>query len=305
MNNKAHTILVSVIASYGSRLTTSTANCKAFLADFLTDYADEKNVLVELHNLQLTKALYTFKGGAIDKKTLINFIEQLETRSQLTQHDLSWGVDAWANAVDIDIKARRSIRKQCFSGEPRDLHAVTIRPIETAVESAPEVPAMIVENASQAAIPRMALMGVVTLVSTFSIFQAVKSVLPMASEPTPIAVVKPVQIKTAPTIIAKPIEVVAAKPIEIKSPRPEVVVIKSRTAAPIAQITPTKISHAEDKPQPIDIEKLSGKFRAQQAAIVIPEPSIDVAAVTPAEPLPEAEDDKLHADIEAFLTQDQ
>ena len=114
MNNKAHTILVSVIASYGSRLTTSTANCKAFLADFLSEYTEEKNVLVELHQLQLTKALSTFKGGAIDKKTLITFIDQLDTQTKLAKHDLAWGVDAWANAIDLDIKSRRMIRKQCF-----------------------------------------------------------------------------------------------------------------------------------------------------------------------------------------------
>ena len=292
MNNKAHTILISVMASYGSRLTTSTANCKAFLADFLTDYADEKNVLVELYHLQLTKALYTFKGDAIDKKTLIEFIDQIKTRSDLSEQDLAWGVDAWANAVDIDVKARRMIRKQCFSHTSRDLHIVTIRPIEMKAETIPEVPAMVVENASQAALPRMALMGVVTLVSTFSIFQAVKSKLPMDSAPTPVAIVQPIKLEIAPVAIKTP------------TPLPRLVVIKPRNMGVAIESVPTQISHIQDKPEPIDIEKLSGKLQAELAAIEVPETSIEFASADTTQPLPEVEDDKLQADIEAFLTQD-
>ncbi|PWQ96318.1 hypothetical protein [Leucothrix arctica] len=305
MNNKAHTILVSVMASYGSKLTTSTASCKAFLADFLTDYADEKNVLVELHHLQLTKALYTFKGDAIDKKTLIEFIDQIEARSDLSKQELAWGVDAWANAVDIDIKARRMIRKQCFSHTNRDLHMVTIRPIEMKAETVPEVPAMVVENASQAALPRMALMGVVTLISTFSIFQAIKSKLPIDTAPAPVAIVQPIKVDVAPIAIKAPLHNLDTAPVAEKTPEPlpKVVVIAPRSTSVAIEPESSQISHRQDKPEPIDIEKLSGKLQAEQAAIEVPETSIEFAAADTTE-LPEVDDEKLQADIEAFLTQD-
>ena len=294
MNNKAHTILVSVIASYGSRLTTSTANCKAFLADFLSEYTEEKNVLVELHQLQLTKALYTFKAAAIDKKTLINFIDQLETQTKIAKHDLAWGVDAWANAVDLDLKSRRMIRKQCFSNALRDLHTVNIRPIEVAPESAPEVPAMVVENANQAALPRIAVMGVVTLVSTFSIFQAVKSMLPSSTASTPTAIEEQLVVKESPA--------------SFKPPLPKLVVIKSRDAVATESVsvqTAQGETVGEERPHSINVEQLSSPYIAEEITPADSDISIDFAEAQIEKTLPEMKDDKLHADIEAFLTQDQ
>lgn len=295
MNNKAHTILVSVIASYGSRLTTSTANCKAFLADFLSEYTEEKNVLVELHQLQLTKALSTFKGGAIDKKTLTTFIDQLDTQTKIAKHDLAWGVDAWANAIDLDIKSRRMIRKQCFSYVTRELHMVTIRSIEAEPEAVPEVPAVVIDNANQAAIPRVALMGVVTLVSTFSIFQAFKSMLPSDSSPAKTAIEQPIALKERPAIQ--------------KPPLPKIVVIKTRNEENITQQKTTQLGQSEvvneDLSNPIDIEKLSGKYLTNETVVDTAEISIDFAEAETEQPLPKVENDKLHADIEAFLTQDQ
>jgi len=286
MNNKAHTILVSIIASYGSRLTSSTANCKAFLADFMTDFPKEKSVLIELHKLQLTKVLSAFKDSSIDRKTLFEFLEQLVNRTDIPQQDLAWGVDAWANALNLDVKARRIIRKQYFTEAPRDLHVVTIRAAEIITEEKPEVPSVVIENANQAAIPRVAFLGVATLVSTFSIFQAVKSMLATDVVQTPVTIEK--------TAVKAP------------TPLPDVVVIPTKTTEVEASTTlfssSKEINTVKTPQNLINVEQLSGK---QTAIIDVIEPidtNIEFAAVNDKQAL-SAEHDTLHSDIEAFLTQ--
>jgi len=296
MDNKAHTILVSVIASYGSRLTSSTANCKAFLADFMTAHADEKNVLIDLHQQQLTKVLYTFKHGAIDKKTLAEFINQLSERSSYTNDDLAWGVDAWANAVDLDIKTRRFIRKQCFARATRDLHIVTIRPIEAALEVVPEVPAIVIANANQATFPRMAILGIAVVVSAFSILQAMNSTEDNAVIEQIVAIEKP-----STPVQPEPMVVVSEKPATlVKTDLPKVVSIKPRMV--VAQqevISPS----AATVITPIDIDKLTSNLPVE-AVEEVPEESIDFASAEQHySSTNEPANNQLHVDIEAFLTQ--
>ncbi|RVU84253.1 hypothetical protein EOL70_12260 [Leucothrix sargassi] len=275
MDNKAHTILVSIMASYGTRLTASTANCKAFLADFMVDYPAEKNVLIHLHRQDLPQTLAALKNDTIDKKTALDFIDHVSARGEIEMHDLAWAVDAWANAMELDIKTRRMIRKHCFSNAVRDLHIVTIQATQAATEAAPEVPAIVLESANQAAFPRVAILGVATLVSTFSLFQALKTMLP-TDEPT--------QATPAPVV---------QNVVTEKAPLPKLVVLKSPEKAP-APVTPAE----EVAITPIDIDKLSGRLSHVQEVAEVIEPAVDVA---------EADvktDSLLHADIEAFLTQD-
>jgi hypothetical protein len=196
------------------------------------------------------------------------------------------------------------IRKQCFANAARELHIVTIRAAETITEHVPEVPEVVVKNANQAALPRMAIMGVATLVSTFSIFQAVKSMLPSDAAPTPVAIEQAVAPESSAEIV--------------KTQLPKLVVIPTRKTEETFNSSVKQLSQNDEtnvKNQSlVNIEKLTENHLPKAPMIEEVDANIEFAAADTMKTLPETidvqaakeiNDDSLHADIEAFLTQSQ
>lgn len=114
MNNNAHSILVSAIASHGGKLAISDAYCKVYLAGYMVEYPTEKQLLISLKQLELPKALIAYLQTEIGVADLHTFIKALEQGRSNNKCDLAWGVDAWAAALMLPERVRRNIRKQCF-----------------------------------------------------------------------------------------------------------------------------------------------------------------------------------------------
>lgn len=114
MDDKAHTILSEVIASHGERLTVSTAFCKVYLAGYLADYSEEKELLVTLKSLELPAALVAYTNAEISEASLFDCIQVIRGNWGAKVDDLAWGVDAWAAASGINGAMRCTIRQHCF-----------------------------------------------------------------------------------------------------------------------------------------------------------------------------------------------
>ena len=114
MNNIAHNILVSAIASHGEKLATSDAYCKVYLSGYMVDYPDEKELLTSLKQLELPKTLLAYQRLEISDSEIYAFIKALELKLPCDKSDFAWGIDAWAAAITAPDFMRRKIRKQCF-----------------------------------------------------------------------------------------------------------------------------------------------------------------------------------------------
>ena len=141
-------------------------------------------------------------------------------------------------------------------------------------------------------------MGVVTLVSTFSFFQVIKSILPTTTTQSPAMIEQQATVTT--------------KPVVKQEELPKLVVIKPRHSQekPEAmQASRLGKSHPVDQDGPIsiDIEKLSNQYFVSESLTENTDISIDFAEANTeqAQPAVQAADEKLHSDIEAFLIQKQ
>ena len=122
MNNDAHKILVSAIASHGEKIATSNAYCKVYLAGYMVDYPDEKQLLTSLRQLALPDALLAYRCSEISESDVYSFISEVVLKPLESESDFAWGVDAWAAALSIPELMRRNIRQHCFSALSQQLN---------------------------------------------------------------------------------------------------------------------------------------------------------------------------------------
>lgn len=123
MNNDAHRILVSAIASHGEKLAISDAYCKVYLAGYMADYPDEKQLLTSLRQLELPNILLACRRLEISDSDVCQFIKTLELKHSYSPYDFAWGVDAWVAALTMPDLIRRNIREQCFPQASQQLNS--------------------------------------------------------------------------------------------------------------------------------------------------------------------------------------
>ena len=122
MNNDAHEILVSALDNHGEKIATSDAYCKVYLAGYMVDYPDEKQLLISLRQLALPDALLAYRCAEISDSDIHAFIDEIDLKPSQSQSHFAWGVDAWAAALSMSDLMRRNIRKQCFPTLPQQLN---------------------------------------------------------------------------------------------------------------------------------------------------------------------------------------
>jgi len=114
MDNRANTILSSVISNHGNQLLTSNAFCKVYLTGYLADFPQERHLLTTLKEQELPQVFLDFKETRVTEIDLHHFIKNANRNSGYSTSELAWGVDAWAEAVDLPRSVRIKILKQCF-----------------------------------------------------------------------------------------------------------------------------------------------------------------------------------------------
>lgn len=131
MDNKANTILSSVISNHGKQLLTSNAFCKVYLSGYLADYPQEKQLLIALKEQEIPKAFLDFKENRITEVDLQNFINAHSKNSTFSHTATAWGVDAWATATGLSQTVKLNLLRQCF-GYTDPVLDFTILPPQTA-----------------------------------------------------------------------------------------------------------------------------------------------------------------------------
>lgn len=120
MDSKANIILSAAIASHGEQLLTSNAFCKVYLTGYLSDYPQERRILITLKEQELPKALLEFSQSKLTETELFTFIDSLSRKFTSNIALVAWGIDAWAAAIDIPAPLRQVVQEHCFADAPSD-----------------------------------------------------------------------------------------------------------------------------------------------------------------------------------------
>lgn len=166
MDVKAHTILGGVIASHGEKLITSNAFCNVYLTGYLAEYPEEKRLLIALKVMELPAALLAYKKDELPETALLNCIRQIIVGSDKKADDISWGVDAWAEAIGVSRKARHKIQQQCFPENPKKISnasAMLMAGTTEAVSAQDEVPMPVLKSKSRLGVGTRIITGTLGL----------------------------------------------------------------------------------------------------------------------------------------------
>ena len=310
MNNDAHEILVSAIASHGEKLATSDAYCKVYLAGYMVDYSEEKKLLTSLRQLELPEVLLAYQRSEISNSDVYSLIKALELKHLHKQCDFAWGVDAWAAALTVPDLIRRDIRKQCFPLVSQGLNSDLESDINEGVEYDEVRDPEVKTNGNQ----RKALMSVsaMILLGLSTAHFAVGSVAVDKSQSKMMLPVKTVNAAPANIVSEKdrPTNTALLGPtVTRKVPRPELVTLQYLGK----QDRESNISRTEQSPKGrrslADLAKLTVTSpkainNASAEAVLIDENTIKEPQLNLDTPTKALRAQRLNADIEAFLKQE-